>query len=83
MCLVIKNPTETAGLKWAIEILPNRYTPIATPTNGANAIKGKPKIPFNFASATNEPVAKTTTTNIPMSSARNRFWSIVSLSTTD
>jgi hypothetical protein len=38
MCFVIRKPKVTEGLKCAIEILPNKYTHIATPTKGANAI---------------------------------------------
>jgi hypothetical protein len=57
MCFVIRNPRVTAGLKCAIEILPNKYTPIATPTKGANAIKEIPNIPRSLASVTTEPVA--------------------------
>ena len=36
-------------------------------------MNGKPRIPFNLASITTEPVAKTTTINVPMSSATNLF----------
>lgn len=46
---------------------------MATPTNGANAIKGKPKIPPYLASITTEPVAKTTTMKVPITSAKNLF----------
>ncbi len=73
MCSVIRKPKVTAGLKCAIDILPNRYTPIATPTKGANAIKGIPNTPFNLASMTTEPVANTTTMKVPITSAINFF----------
>ena len=73
MCFVIRNPRVTAGLKCAIEILPNKYTPTATPTNGANAIKGIPNIPCSLASMTTEPVANTTTIKVPITSAINFF----------
>ena len=56
-----------------IEILPKRYTHIATPTNGANAIKGIPSVRPNFASRTIEPVASTTTAKVPITSAKNFF----------
>jgi hypothetical protein len=46
---------------------------MATPTKGANAINGIPKIPFVFASITTEPVASTTTMNVPIISAMNFF----------
>ncbi len=46
---------------------------MATPTNGANAMKGIPKAPFSFASITTEPVAKTTTIKVPMTSTVNFF----------
>ena len=44
---------------------------MATPTKGAKAINGIPKAPPSFASITTEPVAKTTTMNVPITSARN------------
>ena len=80
MCLVIMNPKVTAGLKWAIDTLPNMYTPTATPINGRKAINGSPSIPLNLASITTAPVARTTTMNVPITSARNLFWVKVSLS---
>jgi len=58
MYFVIKNPTDTAGLKCAIDIFPKRYTAIATPTKGANAINGNPRTPLNFALITTEPWLK-------------------------
>jgi hypothetical protein len=39
--------------------------------NGANAKKGIPNIPFSLASITTEPVARTTTMNVPIISAKN------------
>jgi hypothetical protein len=39
MCFVMRNPGVTTALKCAMEILQNKYTPIATPSKGANAIK--------------------------------------------
>lgn len=44
---------------------------MATPTNGAMAMKGIPNIPPSFASKTTDPVAKTTTTKVPITSAKN------------
>jgi hypothetical protein len=41
--------------------------------NGRNAIKGIPNIPLNLASITTAPVAKTTTMNVPITSAMNFF----------
>jgi hypothetical protein len=73
MCPQIRKPSVTAGLKCAIDILPKRYTPIATPTKGANAINGSPSLPPNLASITTEPVANTTTMNVPITSAANLF----------
>jgi hypothetical protein len=70
---VIRNPNDTAGLKWAIDILANKYTDTATPTNGRNAINGIPNIPLNLASITTAPVANTTTMNVPITSAINLF----------
>jgi hypothetical protein len=57
-----------------METLPNKYTPIATPTKGANAIKGIPNAPPILASITTEPVADTTTIKVPITSAINLFW---------
>ena len=39
--------------------------------NGANAKKGIPNIPFSLASITIESVARTTTMNVPIISAKN------------
>ena len=47
---------------------------MATPINGANAMKGMPNTPPNFASITIEPVANTTTIKVPITSAINFFW---------
>lgn len=44
---------------------------MATPTNGAMAMKGIPNIPPNCASKTTDPVAKTTTIKVPITSAKN------------
>jgi hypothetical protein len=44
---------------------------MATPTNGANAIKGRPKIPPYLASMTTDPVADITTKKVPITSAKN------------
>src|SRR5215208_6391503 len=79
MCFVIKKPIVTAGLKCAMDIFPKRYILMATPTKGAKAINGIPSMPFILASKTTEPVAKTTTINVPITSARNFFWLEVSL----
>src|SRR5215207_7573007 len=79
MCLVIKKSSVTAGLKCPMDIFLKRYTPIATPTKGANAINGSPSLPTNLASMTTEPVANTTTMNVPITSATNLFWEDVSL----
>ena len=46
---------------------------MATPTNGAKAMKGTPKIPPTLASITTEPVANTTTMKVPITSAMNFF----------
>lgn len=46
---------------------------MATPTNGANAINGIPKIPFNLEFTATEPVANTTTIKVPIISATNFF----------
>ena len=73
MCIVIRKPNVTAGLKCAIEIVPNKYTPIVTPTKGTNVIKEIPNIPFNRASITTEPVAISTTIKVPLTSAINFF----------
>ena len=67
----MRYPTVTAGLKCAIDILPKRYTPIVTPTNGAKAINGTPNTSFILASITTDPVANTTTIKVPITSARN------------
>jgi hypothetical protein len=71
--LLFRNPRVTAGLKCAIEILPNKYTPIAIPIKGANAIKEISNIPCSLASVTTEPVANTTTIKVPITSAINFF----------
>src|ERR671916_2555609 len=49
------------------------------PTKGANTINGSPSLPPNLASTTTEPVANTTTMNVPITSATNLFWEEVSL----
>jgi hypothetical protein len=54
-------------------VMPKRYTAIATPTKGANAINGIPNTPFNLVSTTTEPVANTTTINVPITLATNFF----------
>ena len=59
----------------AIDVLPNKYTPIATAIAGAIAIKGSPNAPFNFVSNTTEPVANAITKNVPKSSAKKIFYS--------
>lgn len=60
---------------------------MATPTNGAIAIKGIPNIPPSCASKTTDPVAKTTTIKVPITSAKNFLWldvnRLVSLKTCD
>lgn len=43
---------------------------MATPTNGATAMKGMPNIPPSCASKTTDPVANTTTMKVPMISAK-------------
>jgi hypothetical protein len=42
--------------------------------NGANAMKGIPNFPFSLASTTTEPVARTTTMNVPITSAKKLLW---------
>src|ERR687891_2353186 len=42
-------------------------------------MKGIPKIPLVFASITTDPVASTTTINVPVTSAINFFWFELSL----
>ena len=42
--------------------------------NGANAIKGIPNLPFSLASITTEPVARTTSMNVPITSAKKLLW---------
>ena len=42
-----------------------QYTPITTPTKGANAMKGIPNIPFILALMTTEPIANTNTIKVP------------------
>ena len=73
ICFVIRYPIVTAGLKCAIEIFPNTYTPIVTPTNGANAINEISNTPFILAFSTTEPVANKTRVNVPIISAINFF----------
>lgn len=46
---------------------------MATPTNGAMAMKGIPSIPPSCASKATDPVAKTTTIKVPITSAKNFF----------
>ena len=46
---------------------------MATPINGANAMKETPNIPPSLASITTEPVANTTTMKVPITSAMNFF----------
>jgi len=41
--------------------------------NGINAIKGIPNFPFSLASITAEPVARTTTMNVPITWAKKSF----------
>ena len=43
----------------------SRYTPVATPTKGANAIKGTPYILFILALMSTEPSANTNTMRVP------------------
>jgi hypothetical protein len=56
-----------------MEILPKRYTLIATPTKGAIAIKAIPKNPPDLAAMTIDPAEKTTTMKVPITSAKNFF----------
>ena len=42
--------------------------------NGMNAIKGIPNFPFSLASITAEPVARTTTMNVPITWAKKILW---------
>ena len=42
-------------------------------------MKGIPNIPFNLALITTEPVARTTTMNVPIISAKNILWLGVNL----
>src|SRR5581483_3350722 len=51
---------------------------MATPAKGAKATKGKPRTPPILASITTEPVANSTTTKVPASSAKNIRWLDVS-----
>jgi hypothetical protein len=44
---------------------------MATPINGATAMNGTPNTPFILASSTTDPVANTTTINVPIISAIN------------
>ncbi len=74
---MIKKATVTAGLKFAIETLLKAKTMVPTAIAGAKAIKGKPRIPPSRVSKTIDPEAQTTTTNVPISSAKNFFWLIV------
>ena len=73
ICFVIKNPTVTVGLKCAIDIFPNAYTIIVTATAGARATNQRPSVSEYFTASTTEPVANTTTTNVPINSAKNLF----------
>jgi hypothetical protein len=44
----------------------SRWRLVATPTKGANAIKGIPNTPFILALITTEPVENNTTMKVPM-----------------
>jgi hypothetical protein len=50
-----------------------QYTPITTPTKGANAIKGIPNIPFILALMILGPIANTTTMKVPITSTIDFF----------
>ena len=73
MCFAIRKPKVKAGSRYAIDVLPDNYTPIATPTKGANAIKGIPKLQPMLASITAEPSSNTTKMNVPIISTKSFF----------
>jgi hypothetical protein len=50
MCPCNQETHGHGGVEMGHEVLPNKYTPIVTPTKVANAIKGMLRAPFSLAS---------------------------------
>lgn len=71
MYFATKYATVTAGLKWAMEYLPNKNIIAPKPIKCITEMKPIPKVLPITPSYTMEPVAATTKPKVPASSAKN------------